>query len=792
MTAQHTRPRATFGPLARLGLLAGLFVPGMGTAQTYAPGYSSSWWSQLGLTNAIEVAATGGSGITIGVVDTGVVATQADVTGRVSTASACAARTFTCPKAYTDDNGHGTATAAIAAGAVTSSGGGMAGIAPKATILAEKALNVGGSGSDVDVANGIIKAADAGARVINLSLTYLPTSAIVSAINYAAAKGAVLVFAGGNSATVLNGGANTGGLSAAALAHLAFAGSVNGANKLSSFSNTPGTGSAIAGTTRVSYASLWLMAPGESIVAPGIQYGSNALAYWSGTSMAAPMVSGAVALLEATWPVLYRNGTATAVLFASATDMGTKGVDSTYGNGLMNLTAAFKPLGTLSVVQANGKSLPVTSLSGTLITGGALGALNSISAHLAAYTAFDGYQRNFTVNLSGLVAKQPVSASSIVAALPAPTVTTSSSKFADGGSLTLAYTGDASGGGASARAFPASLPLAGREGYAGRDGWALAYSQGGLTLATGRGFPASASFAQALWGGGTAVADAAGTLGVSTALTGLAQGGGFAALGADLDGWLGRALGGARLAVSWSGASALDSTDRRDLGADWNPWRGPVLTGAGWDRRADAVAAGLNWTLARGWTTSLTASLLDERDGLLGSRYRGGGVLGLGDHNNTVSVGVATAMTLWQGGSLMVDASLARSAASENVQGVVSGIGPLLSRSYGLALAQRDAIAAGDSLTALWRRPLRVVAGSATLLMTSVDDQGYATTVPTRVSLRPDGAETDMALTYAAPVATGRWGQALTLNTSLELRQDAGNIRGLTDHVARVGLNFRF
>ncbi|MEE3623060.1 hypothetical protein UCD39_03555 [Nitrospirillum sp. BR 11752] len=123
---------------------------------------------------------------------------------------------------------------------------------------------------------------------------------------------------------------------------------------------------------------------------------------------------------------------------------------------------------------------------------------------------------------------------------------------------------------------------------------------------------------------------------------------------------------------------------------------------------------------------------------------------------------------------------------------MVSGIGPLLSRSYGLALAQRDAIAAGDSLTALWRRPLRVVAGSATLLMTSVDDQGYATTVPTRVSLRPDGAETDMALTYAAPVATGRWGQALTLNTSLELRQDAGNIRGLTDHVARVGLNFRF
>ncbi|WP_040842418.1 hypothetical protein, partial [Nitrospirillum viridazoti] len=122
----------------------------------------------------------------------------------------------------------------------------------------------------------------------------------------------------------------------------------------------------------------------------------------------------------------------------------------------------------------------------------------------------------------------------------------------------------------------------------------------------------------------------------------------------------------------------------------------------------------------------------------------------------------------------------------------VSGIGPLLARSYGLALAQRDAVTEGDSLTAVWRRPLRVVAGTATLLMTGVDEQGYATTAPTRVSLRPDGAETDMALSYAAPVATGRWGQTLSVNGSLELRQDAGNIRGLTDQVARVGLNFRF
>ncbi|MBB6251779.1 S8 family serine peptidase [Nitrospirillum iridis] len=779
---------ASAGLLAAAALIARPAPAQAATTPTYAAGYSAGWWAQLGVTNAIEVAATGGSGVTIGVVDTGVVATQADVTGRVATTSSCAAVAFTCSKGYTDDNGHGTATAAIAAGAVTSTGAGMAGLAPKATIVAEKSLNVSGSGTDADVANGIIKATNAGARIINLSLTYLPTNAIVSAINYAAAKGTVLVFAGGNSATVLNGGGSTNGLTTAALTHLAFTGSVTSANKLSSFSNTPGAGYAIAGTTRTSYASLWLMAPGENIVAPGIQYGSNALAYWTGTSMAAPMVSGALALLEATWPVLYRNGTATAVLFASATDLGTKGVDATFGNGLMNLTTAFTPLGGLSVTQANGKSLPVTSLTGALVTGGALGSLGSISAQLASYTAFDGYQRNFTVNLSGLIAKQPVSASSITAALPAPTVTTSSTKFADGGSLTLAYT-DAP----RLDFMTRPQPLAPRDGYAGHDGWTLAYSRGGLTLATGQGFPGAASFAQALWGQGSGAAEAAGTLGVSTALTGLAQGGGFAALGTDLDGWLSRALGGARLALSWSGAPGADTVSRRDLlGGDWNPWRGPVLTGAGWDRQADAFAAGLSWDLTRGWSTSLSVSLLNERDGLLGSRYRGGGLLSLGDHNDSLSLGLATAVTLWDGGSLMLDASLARTGAADSAHGIIAGIGPLLARSYGLALSQRDAVTEGDSLTAAWRRPLRVVSGTASLLITSVDDQGYATTVPTRVSLRPDGAETDLALTYAAPLATGRWGQALTLNGSLEYRQDAGNIRGLTDQVARVGLNFRF
>jgi subtilisin family serine protease len=90
-------------------------------------------------------------------------------------------------------------------------------MAPNANIVAQKVLNASGSGYSTDVANGLVRAANAGASVINLSLTFGNTPELVSAINYAAGKGAFIVWAGGNSAQNLLGGASTRGLTAAAV-----------------------------------------------------------------------------------------------------------------------------------------------------------------------------------------------------------------------------------------------------------------------------------------------------------------------------------------------------------------------------------------------------------------------------------------------------------------------------------------------------------------------------------------------------------------------------------------------
>src|SRR5438270_13471597 len=124
------------------------------------------------------------------------------------------------------------------------------------------------------------------------------------------------------------------------------------------------------------------MAPGESILAPGIQFGSGVYASWTGTSMSTPEVAGAVALLEATWPILHTNGTAAAVLFASATDLGAAGVDNTYGNGLLNITKAFQPVGSLGVVTAGAGVVTVNSAGG-IVTSGALGAMPLLKAQLS-------------------------------------------------------------------------------------------------------------------------------------------------------------------------------------------------------------------------------------------------------------------------------------------------------------------------------------------------------------------------------------------------------------------------
>jgi subtilisin family serine protease len=98
----------------------------------------------------------------------------------------------------TDKNGHGTAVAGVIA-AHANNGVGGAGVCV-CTILPVKVMGDDGKGDLATVAQGIVRATDLHARVIDMSLGGpVPLDALKQAIDYATSKGVVLVAAAGNS-----------------------------------------------------------------------------------------------------------------------------------------------------------------------------------------------------------------------------------------------------------------------------------------------------------------------------------------------------------------------------------------------------------------------------------------------------------------------------------------------------------------------------------------------------------------------------------------------------------------
>lgn len=731
-------------------------------AQTYAP-----WLRQIGITNAVESAANWGKGQLLGVVDTGINATHPQfASGQVSQSlSSCAAVTFQCANGFADDNGHGTAVASIAAGyrtsqfsSITAGGyttvaGNFIGVAPSANIVSEKVLNAAGSGYSTDVANGIKKAADAGASVINVSITYGNSSTTVAAINYAAAKGAFIVWAGGNSAQNLLNNLNTSGLTQTAIQHLVFAGSVNSANAASSFTNKPGAGSLVSTTgTKTRYTARWVMAPGEAILAPQTTSGNSAYALWSGTSMAAPIVSGSLMLLQNAWPILKTNGTTADLLLATTTDLGAAGVDATYGKGLVNLTTAFNPYGTLSVTKANGQTVAVSSLTGSILASGALGSMWTIQSKLANYTAFDGYARNFSVNLSGLI-KSPTSKAS-TNALPTNTFSAPIAiKFAGG---ELAYALESTGG---------SLQHLGEFGYNADQvqdhslGYTLFTSQTGSVTGLGYGGSSSYPFAKALYNDDM-IARQMSDFDTST-VGSLAQGGYQFSYGTTLSPKL-------RVAATYS---ATPESTMMSPNAAQNT----------------QVKIGASYRFNDRLTGGMTFSNVAERSSLLGAAYNSGSILALGQ-NATDVFGFSLGYRVDRNSSVLLNAEFGTTKAGNADAGsLFSATSTIHSQAWSATYLHQNLWQANDQLAASIKQPLRVSSGSAAITTASVDAQGYAVYDKSWASLVPNGREVDLLVNYRMPTS-----KTDTLTLQAAYQKDALNIAG--NNAAQLGLiwNKRF
>lgn len=723
------------------------------------------WLVQIGETRAILSAANWGKGQVLGVVDTGIVASNpVFAAGQVSASlSSCAAISFKCSSGAFDDNGHGTAVASIAAANRPSSyaysytgytvqANSYIGVAPNANIVAEKVLNGSGSGYNTDVSSGINKAVSAGAGVINLSLTYMATPDVIAAINNAAAKGAFIVWSGGNDGKALLSNANTSGLTQTAINHLIFAGALDTtAARAASFSDNPGNGSLVSTAgARTAYADRWISAPGVNILAPGIQYGPSAMALWSGTSMAAPLVSGSLLLLEAAWPILKTNGSAANLLLGTATDLGTKGVDSLYGTGRVNLTTAFQPVGALSVTQANGKSIAVSSVTGSMLAGGALGDLSAVQLKLASYTALDTYLRNFTVNLSGLIQTVPTA----VKSNPLPSSLNTGvvvMKLRDGGELS------------SWRMPTANMVdrmgiFWNADGYDTANTGYVAFTDSlGSTLAMGYGVPSQLSFAKALYGADS-LSPMAGEMGVSN-LSDLARGGYHLAYGMKLD----RET---RVAVAFSQTATGFYAGN------------PVFGQAGGASAASNMLVGMSHRMNDAWTLGVSLGQLDEKSGLLGSSYEANSAMSLGA-NRTSSLGLSLGYSFDANNSLLAEAGFAFTRAG-NGDNLLAGTTAIQSRSYGVTFLSKQFLNRNDTLAISMKQPLRVVSGKVGIIMPGIDETGVAHFSTEMVDLLPAGREIDFRMAYDTPLGSNQ-----SLSLQLGARQDAMNMAGNRD--ASVG-----
>ena len=222
---------------------------------------------------------------------------------------------------------HGTHVAGIIAAAKGNGEGGY-GIHPSVKILPIDVFDQRGA-TDFSIAEGIMYAIQNGAKVINLSLGGYGRAPIMEeAIKMAISNNIVVVAAAGNE--------NWDEVSIpAGYEGVISVGSVNSDKQLSSFSNYG--------------PSIDLVAPGEEVYSTAyLPEKQSTYVQISGTSMASPVVAAAASMLLSKYPDL-SPAQVEYILEQTADDLGARGFDTKFGNGLVNIVEALSfPLDQIS------------------------------------------------------------------------------------------------------------------------------------------------------------------------------------------------------------------------------------------------------------------------------------------------------------------------------------------------------------------------------------------------------------------------------------------------------------
>lgn len=667
-----------------------------------------------------NVAGNTGAGITVGIIDTGIDLQHQDFTGAIDPDSI---DIVSGVKANVDDQGgHGTAVAGVIG--ARADGYDARGIAPESTLLAvraESSCSPSCTFYHSDLARATGYAVANGAKVLNFSLggsTLDPTfqTALANALNPANGEHVIVAAAGNiagndpiNPATFLAGGGAQGrGIAV---------GAVDAANQLASFSNKAGTAK-----------DFFLVAPGVGVVSSANGGGSKA---YSGTSFAAPQVSGAAAVVWGASPYL-TGAEVVDILLLSATDLGTAGVDEIYGHGLLNLDRAMDPLGPASIptgATVSGGGAPLASTSVSL--GSAFGDALSHSTALSQGIFLDSYGRPFQADLSGTIQTRAQN-DPLGAWLDPDRAIVSTTIMGQGTALTLAAKDperlnpihDQPGGGTEQPRFALSTQV---------DGTRLGVARGmGLNQMTGLA-AAAPELAGSGMGGNALASPYLGLSGDGTALS------------------AGRNLGdGLSLTL---GMSEDSKTDR---------------TPAELDSRRQAALAEITKRFADGSMLGGQAGTLSESAGPLGSSSDG--AFAFGDGAETRFLGLFGTTPLSHRTTLFARAGLGRTDGDSLNSGLLRDATGVTSQTFAVGTMVRDVGMDGDRVSLTAAKPLRASSGSATLTVpVGRTMDGTILTREERVRLSPSGSETDFELSWSLPLGGS---QHLVLGGMMALEPD--------------------
>ena len=303
-----------------------------------------------------------GTGIKVAVIDSGMDANHPDLAGQI-----IASKDFTGSGSTGDPVGHGTFVASEIAGTGKASNGQYAGVAPGAKLINARVIDRTGGGYDSDMMSGLQWAAQQGANIVNMSLGDYTTmddgtSVLSQFVNQIARQyGFLIVVAAGNEGapqTVSTPATADEALSVGAtlqdgtLAWFSSTGPRRGDGAVNPQIMAPGAGTVTldrnGNPVRDRY--------GDPQTSGLVAAGSGTTGYISdgyfGTSMAAPLVAGAAALVAQAHPSLNRTGIK-ASLMAGASPLPDGSDPFQQGAGLLNIPAAIHAPVTTSPSQLN-------------------------------------------------------------------------------------------------------------------------------------------------------------------------------------------------------------------------------------------------------------------------------------------------------------------------------------------------------------------------------------------------------------------------------------------------------